>query len=156
MQLRSGWRPSKEDVEASICDRLEKVCQFFWRLDGIWSQKANTTPVSRVDSLASDMMSDASPRPLAGPSQTASRNSSQPESVLSGVSPRPRSSEFPDNNNSDQESSTMQLGSQYRSTRRTRGGHGRGEWRATDSKVRLSYHGTKFDRDVPGSSVSST
>ena len=35
MQLRSGLGLTEEDFEASICDRLEKVCQFFWRLDGI-------------------------------------------------------------------------------------------------------------------------
>ena len=90
--------------------------------EGHWGQKPNTMPLSRVDSLAPDVMNDISPSPLTGPSQTASRHNSQPENVFSGVSPRPRSGEFSDNDNSDQDSSNMQLGSQYRSTRRTRGG----------------------------------
>ena len=75
MQLQSGWRLTVEDVEQSIHDRLEKICQFFWRLDRIWGQKPNTTPLSQFDSLApeapdSDIMIDislASPAP-SGPS----------------------------------------------------------------------------------------
>ena len=76
MQLQSGWRLTVEDVEQSIHDRLEKICQFFWRLDRIWGQKPNTTPLSQFDSLApeapdSDIMIDislASPAP-SGPSR---------------------------------------------------------------------------------------
>ena len=54
MQLQSGWGLTEEDVEQSVHDRLEKICQFFWRLDGIWGQKPNTTPLSPFDSLAPD------------------------------------------------------------------------------------------------------
>ena len=34
-QLQSGWGLTEEDVEQSIHDRLDKICQFFWRLDRI-------------------------------------------------------------------------------------------------------------------------
>ena len=123
MQLRSGWGLTEEDVEPSICDRLGKVCQFFWRLDGIWGQKPSTTPLSHFDSLAAsgpdspaDTTIDVSPPvPSANdPSRFPSRSNSRVPSSQHG------SQNALSDNDDDFDQDTPSVGQQfeYRSTRR--------------------------------------
>ena len=82
LQLRSGWGLTEEDVEQPVHDRLEKICRFFWRLDGIWGQKPQAldseAPASGPDSPADIAIGVSSPVPSAsGPSRFPSRSNSR-------------------------------------------------------------------------------
>lgn len=58
----SGWGLREED-ERNIQKKLEKKCQFFSRLDGIWGSRPNVRIITRVDSTEVRAAPSAPPSP---------------------------------------------------------------------------------------------
>lgn len=118
MRLQLGWGLglAEEDVEQSIRGRLEKTCQFFWRLDGIWGRKQNTTQFDSLQAPDAIMINDTSrsPGPNHSPAPAPPPNDTRAATVSRHGSPT-RST--PTGSDSDFDQDTQSRRSEHSSTR---------------------------------------